>query len=414
MEAQPTTNLDTTGKPPSFDPVLILTVLGLTALGVVMVYSASVVAAELKFHNGEHYLFRQLLHGLLGLGALAVGMRIPTHLYQRYAVWLLGAAIALLAVLLIPGIGITAGRSTRWIGLGALRFQPSEFAKAALVIFLAYSLVKKGERMKQLGVGFLSHLSVLSVLVLLCMKQPDFGTSVCMAVVMLGMMYVAGARLKYLLGVGALNILLVVWALHSSTRRMNRIDAWLDPFAHANSIGYHLVQSLRAIGSGGIFGLGLGESRQKLLFLPEAHTDFVMALVGEELGLVGIVLVVSAFGVLCWRGSKAAMDAATPFAGLLAFGITFSLVFQASINMAVVTGVLPTKGLTLPFVSYGGSSMLVSMWMAGILVRISSGIKDEARPAEERSPRSRPPASGRRKRAVRGAGLSDRILRGAS
>ena len=380
-----------------FDPVLLTVVIGLLGFGLVMVYSASVVSAGLNLGNAEHYLVRQSIHLGIGLVLLAAGMRIPVHIYRRYAPWMLGGSLVLLALLLIPGIGITAGRATRWIGVGPLRFQPSEAAKASLVVYLAYSLVKKGEdRMRTLKTGLLPHLLVLGLMVALCMKQPDFGTSVTMAMLVLGMLYVGGARLKYLIGVGLLTIPLVLLALANSVTRRLRIEAWFDPYAHADTTGYHLVQSLRALGSGGVFGLGLGESRQKLFFLPEAHTDFLLAVVGEELGLIAVLAVVAAFALLCWRGVRASMEASDRFAGLLAFGITFALTLQAAINMGVVTGVLPTKGLTLPFLSYGGSSVLVSCWMAGVLLRISTRVPDGAGEPDS----SLPPPEPKRRRAA--------------
>lgn len=381
-----------------YDAVLMTTVVGLLGLGVVMVYSASVVSAGLNLGDSEHYLVRQTAHVALGLVLLGVGMRVPVHVYRRYAPWMLGGSLVLLALLLVPGVGITAGRSTRWLGFGPLRFQPSEAAKASLVVYLAYSLVKKGEDgMRSLKTGLLPHLLVLGLMVALCMKQPDFGASMVMAVLVLAMLYVGGARLKYLLGVGLLTVPLVLVALASSVTRRLRLEAWVDPYAHADTIGYHLVQSLRALGSGGVFGLGLGESRQKLFFLPEAHTDFILAVIGEELGLIVVLAVVASFALLCWRGVRASVEAPDRFAGLLAFGLTFALTLQAAINMGVVTGVLPTKGLTLPFVSYGGSSVIVSCWMAGVLLRISTRTPDgagepEPGPPAPRDTRRRVPA----------------------
>jgi cell division protein FtsW len=374
--------MDSTDEVRPYDRVLLGVILALTGLGVLMVYSASVVSADIRLQNAEHYLVRQSIHAAAGLAVLAIGLRLPIHLYQRHATKLLYGSLFLLALLLVPGIGITVNNSTRWMGLGPLRFQPSELAKMAFIIFLAYSLVKKGERMKQFKVGFAPHLLLLAVMVLLCMKQPDFGTSATMAGIMLCLLYIGGARVKYIAIAGILAIPVAYFAITASERRLSRIVAWLDPFAHKQDIGYHLVQSLTGIGSGGVFGLGLGESRQKLLFLPEAHTDFVVSVLGEEMGLFGIVLLVMAFGVICWRGMRVALEARDEFSSLLAFGITFSLTLQAFVNMSVVTGVLPTKGLTLPFVSYGGSSLIISMWMAGILLRISTRVVDEPQPDE--------------------------------
>lgn len=369
----------------AFDPLLLGTVLALMGIGLVMVYSASVVAADRTLNNGEHFLFRQAIHSALGLLVLAMGMAIPVGRYRALAPWMLLTALVMLTLLLIPGVGITVNRSTRWLGVGSLRLQPSEFAKCALIVFLAWSLEKKGERIRRFKVGWGPPMLVLMVMAVLCLRQPDFGTTVMLSGLMLGMLYAGGAPLKVVAGMCLFCLPLGYLGILGSATRQARIAAWLDPFAHADGIGYHLVQSLRALGSGGTGGLGLGQSRQKLFFLPEAHTDFILAVVGEELGFIGLVVVVALFFTLLLRGTRATLRASDRFSGLLAFGITCCLAGQAAWNMGVVTGALPTKGLTLPFVSYGGSSLLACCWMAGVLLRISSGAADLPSPAAARS-----------------------------
>ena len=363
------------GRPrgPSFDPLLMATVLALIAIGLVMVYSASVVAADRTLHNGEHFLMRQAVHMVLGLGMLAAGMLFPVGRYRALAPWMLLGALVLLTLLLIPGVGITVNRSTRWLGVGPARLQPSEFAKCALIVFLAWSLEKKGEKIRLFKKGWGPPMLVLMIMAVLCLRQPDFGTTVMLSGLMLGMLYAGGAPLKVVAGMCTVCVPLGYIGILGSATRQARIEAWLDPFAHADGIGYHLVQSLRALGSGGLTGVGLGESRQKLFFLPEAHTDFILAVIGEEFGFIGVVGVVLLFFVLLLRGTRATLRAPDRFSGLLAFGITCCLAGQAAWNMGVVTGALPTKGLTLPFVSYGGSSLLACCWMAGVLLRISAG-----------------------------------------
>lgn len=378
----------------SFDPILLAAVLTLMGIGLVMVYSASVVAADRTLNNGEHFLMRQATHCLLGLMVLAGGMALPVRRYRALAPWMLALSIVMLAALLIPGVGITVNRSTRWLAAGPLRLQPSEFAKVSLVVFLAWTLDKRGDRVRTLKRGFLPPMVLLGVLVLLCLRQPDFGTSVMLSGLMLAMLYAGGARFIYVAGVFLASLPIGYLAIQASTTRQNRIAAWFDPFAYADGIGYHLVQSIRALGSGGLFGLGLGQSRQKLFFLPEAHTDFVLAVIGEELGLLGVLVVCGLFFVLLWRGMQASFGAPDRFSGLLAFGMTVLLSTQGAWNMAVVTGVLPTKGLTLPFVSYGGSSLLVCCWMAGILLRISTGLADP-------EPSARGPSRGGRRSGAR-------------
>jgi cell division protein FtsW len=365
----------------AFDPILMFTVLALLGIGLVMVYSASVVAADRTLHNGEHYLTRQAINGMLGLVTLAAAMAIPVGKYRAWAPWMLLGALVLLSLLLIPGVGITVNRSTRWLGLGPIRLQPSEFAKCALIVFLAWSLERKGDRIREFKLGWGPPKLVLMIMAVLCLRQPDFGTTVMLSGLMLGMLYAGGAPLKVVAGMCILCVPLGYIGILGSATRQARIEAWLHPFAHADGIGYHLVQSLRALGSGGITGMGLGGSRQKLFFLPEAHTDFILAVIGEEFGFIGVVVVCLLFFTLLVRGTRATLKASDRFSGLLAFGITCCLAGQAAWNMGVVTGALPTKGLTLPFVSNGGSSLLVCCWMAGVLLRISSGVADVSAPA---------------------------------
>jgi cell division protein FtsW len=269
-------------------------------------------------------------------------------------------------------IGSRAGGAIRWFRLGPLSFQPAEVAKFALVAYLASLLARKAERVKQLWVGFVPPLIVTGVMIALLLKQPDLGTAAIFGVVALAMLFVAGTRTSYII----LAILLaapVAWRFIVGTPwRMRRMIAFVDPWAHRQEAGYQTVESQISLGSGGLLGMGLGAGKQKLFFLPEAHTDFVLAVVGEELGFAGVVLVLGLFGVLIWRGFVAAARARDVFGSYLAFGLTCTFGLQALINMAVVMGLLPTKGLTLPFVSYGGSSLIVSLFAAGVLVNISA------------------------------------------
>jgi len=359
---------------------LLVAVLGAMAFGVVMVYSASVVRAAETLGDPEHFLSRSALNVTVALVALVAGMGLSLRWYHRGAYVVLGLAIALMA-LLLP-FGRTVNNATRWFDLGFVRFQPTEFAKPALIIYLAYSLVKKSDRIRSFGLGFAPHLLVAGLLVLLSMKQPDFGTSVSMVVIMLAMLYVGGTKLKYLVGVGLAGVPVVALAIKSSPMRWNRLVSFLDPWGYCSSFGYHLCESLLAVGSGGLTGTGLGLGRQKLLFLPEAHNDFILAIITEELGLLGLGAILALFAFITWRGVRIARGARTPFARYLAFGITFQILFQAMINAGVVTGLLPTKGLTLPLVSYGGSSLVLTCWMLGLLLRISMRLPADD-PAEE-------------------------------
>lgn len=352
------------------DRILCGAVLCLTALGVVMVFSAGAMFAARRYGDWTFFLKRESLYALLGLMAFAFALRTDYSLYRRLTYPMLFGSVVLLVSVLV--VGSRAGGAVRWFRLGPLSFQPSEVAKFALVVYLAALLARKAEKVKQLWVGFLPPLIVTGILVLLLLKQPDLGTAAIFGFVALAMLFVAGTRTSYII----LSLLLaapVAWRLIVGTPwRMRRMLAFLDPWAHRRDAGYQTVESLISIGSGGLFGQGLGAGRQKLFFLPEAHTDFILAVVGEELGFVGVVGVAALFGLLIWRGLLAAARARDAFGAYLAFGLTAVFGMQALINMAVVMGLVPTKGLTLPFVSYGGSSMIVSLFAAGVLGNVSA------------------------------------------
>lgn len=352
------------------DRLLCGAVLCLCAIGVVMVFSAGAMFAAKRYGDWVYFLKRELMYALFGLVAFAFALRTDYVLYRRLTYPMLFGSFFLLVAVLV--VGSRAGGAVRWFRLGPLSFQPSEMAKFALVVYLAALLARKAEKVKQFSVGFLPPLIVTGALVVLLLKQPDLGTAAIFGVVALAMLFVAGTRTSYII----LSILLaapVGWRLIVGTPwRMRRMLAFLDPFAHRRDAGYQTVESLISIGSGGLFGQGLGEGRQKLFFLPEAHTDFILAVIGEELGFFGVMLVVALFVVLIWRGYVAASRARDGFGAYLAFGLTTIFGLQALINMAVVMALVPTKGLTLPFVSYGGSSMIVSMFAAGVLGNISA------------------------------------------
>ncbi len=369
-----------------FDPVLLGAVLALVALGLVMVYSASAITAQDKLGDGFHYLKRQLVAAGLGLVVMAGVLKMGYRRLARYAYPLLLVALVLLVAVLVPGIGVVVGGARRWIRFPGFRLQPAEVAKLAWVIYLAYSLAKKRERVATFSVGFLPHLAVCGLLVALCIKQPDFGTSVGLVVLLFLMLFAAGTRLSFLVGSVLLALPVAYHAVASSPYRMKRVLGFLDPWTHRSDAGYQVAESLMSIGSGGLFGLGLGDGRQKLFFLPEAHTDFIFSILAEELGLFGVTCVVLLYGVILWRGVRAALHASEPFGAYLALGVSALIGFQASVNMLVAMGMLPTKGLTLPFVSYGPSSLIVLMAAAGMLLSVSASARV---PAREKSQGSR-------------------------
>ena len=360
------------GGAPSRGPDRLLcgAVLCLCAVGVVMVFSAGAMFAAKRYGDWTFFLKRELIYATIGVVAFSVALRTDYVLYRRLTYPMLFGSVLLLVCVLV--FGSRAGGAIRWFRIGSLSFQPSEVAKFALVVYLAALLARKAEKVKQLWGGFLPPLIVTSILMALLLKQPDLGTAAIFGFVALAMLFVAGTRTSYII----LSILLaapVVWRLIVGTPwRMRRMLAFLDPWAHRKDAGYQTVESLISIGSGGFLGQGLGEGRQKLFFLPEAHTDFILAVVGEELGFVGVIGVLALFCTLIWRGFVAAARARDAFGTYLAFGLTAVFGMQALINMAVVMGLVPTKGLTLPFVSYGGSSMIVSMFTAGVLANISA------------------------------------------
>lgn len=361
------------------DHALLLPVLALTALGLVMVYSSSFVLATDRFGDGAHYFRRQIVWAGLGFAALGAAALVPIARLARLARPAILAAVVLLALAFAPGVGRRVGGTSRWVSALGFTIQPVEFAKVALVLWLAASLARPAAAVQRWR-GLLARLAVVAAVFLLVLAQPDFGTAVLLALVAGGVLFVAGARLAHLvcLCLAALPLLYVL-VMRVPYRRA-RILAFLDPWSHATGHGWQVVQSFIAFGSGGLFGRGLGEGQQKLLFLPEPHTDFIAAAVGEELGLVGFSIMVALYVVVVARGFAVARRAPEPFAGLLAVGVTLLIGLQAAINLAVALGCVPTKGLPLPFVSYGGSALVASLAAVGLLLNVSAAARAPHRP----------------------------------
>ena len=368
----------------SVDPVLLGAVLALVSLGLVMVYSASAVIAAEKQGNGFYFLERQLLAAGVGLVVMATAVRLGYRRLARLAYPMLLLSIVLLVLVLVPGVGTVVGGARRWLRLPGLSLQPAEIAKFTWVVYLAYSLAKKREKVATFSIGFLPHLLLAGLLVALCMAEPDFGSSVELLVLLFILLFAAGTKVSYLVGSVLLALPMAYAAIAHSPYRLKRIMAFLDPWAHRHDIGYQVAQSLISVGSGGLFGLGLGESRQKLFFLPEAHTDFIFSIIGEELGLLGAVATIVLYGIVVWRGTRAALRAPETFGTYLGLGLTAMLGFQAAVNMSVAMGMLPTKGLTLPFVSYGGCSLVISMAAAGVLLSLSASSAPMRNPGPSR------------------------------
>lgn len=353
----------------SVDPVLAATVIALVGFGVVMVYSASAVQATVQQHDPQFFLKRQAAYALGALFIVWLVSRFDYHrLYKlTYPVLLVVGALLTLCVV---GFGHSGGGAARWLSVGPVHVQPAEMAKLGLIIWLAYSLAKKADKVKTFTIGFLPHLLVAGVFMLLCLKQPDFGSAVVLLLLTFTMLFVAGAKVGYLLGASILGAGMGAVLIRMRGYRYERYLAWLHMDEHRQDLAYQPYQSVMSFGSGGGSGLGLGRGLQTL-YLPEAHTDFVAAIIGEELGFVGILGLCAAYLLLCARGIRAALRARDDFGSYLAFGISTLFAVQALVNLAVALAILPTKGLTLPFISFGGSSLLVNAAAAGILLNIS-------------------------------------------
>lgn len=356
--------------------MLFLIVLLLITVGIVMVYSSSYVYAQVTYDDGAHYLKNQLLWALLGIAGMIVVTKIDYRLYMKWAYPFFGVTVFLLLLLLVPGVGITIKDATRWIGVGNLTFQPSEIAKLALVIFLAKYLAVRKDRVKQFSQGLAVPLLVVGGVCLLILKQPDLGTAATIAGTAFLMLLVAGARISHLSFLGLLGCGLVAVAILMEPYRIRRIMAFRDPWSDPLGKGFQTIQALLAVGSGRIFGAGLGQGRQKFLYLPEQHTDFIFAVLAEELGFIGTTFVLLLFLAFMWRGLKIAVKAPDSFGALLGAGITIMVVLQALVNMGVVTGCLPVTGITLPFISYGGSSLTLNLLGIGILLNISRYVEE--------------------------------------
>ncbi len=356
------------------DHVLLGVTMLLVAFGIVMVYSASAVFAEHLHHNGQFFLVRQTAYAVIGFAAMGAFARMDHTKLRALTYPMLGVTVLLLC-LVVVGFGHAGGGAARWIRIGPVNLQPAEIAKLSLIVWLSHSLAKKNEKIKTFSVGFLPHLLVAGVLMLLCLKQPDFGSAVVLLLLTFTLLFVAGARTGYILGTFIAALPVAVYLVMGTAYRRRRWDAFLDPQQYRGTIAYQLWQSTISFGAGGLAGVGLGDSRQKLFFLPEAHTDFISAILGEELGFLGIAGLVIAYGVLVWRGVRIALRAGDDHGTYLAFGVTTLLTLQALINLGVAMGVLPTKGLTLPFISYGGSSLVMDLAAVGILLSVSRSVR---------------------------------------
>lgn len=402
------------------DPVLTLVFISLLSIGLIMVASSSISVADRNFSNPFYYLQRQLVFMFIGLAAAMMVFKIRLAQWERSGVMLLVFALFLLLLVLIPGVGKTVNGSTRWLPLGLINLQVSELVKLFLIVYVAGYLVRHGDAVCSSLWGFLKPMLTVGLAGLLLLMEPDFGATVVIIGTVLGMTFLAGARfvqfiMFVMLFAGAATLLIIM-----SPYRMQRIISFLNPWADPFDSGFQLTQSLIAIGTGGWFGTGLGGSVQKLFYLPESHTDFLFAVLSEELGFIGVTLVVLLYSTLFFRSLKIATqaeDAGNYFAAYLAYGIGIWLSMQAIINMGVNIGLLPTKGLTLPLMSYGGSSLIVCCMAVGLLMRIhyeTNGVSKQGRRKQSVRSVTQKPARGRTRSAARTSGRRSRTGRSAS
>lgn len=359
--------------PMPYDRWFILVVAVLVGVGLLMVTSASIVISDQKLHQPFYYFYRQLMGVLLGMLLGGVIVQFEITIWEKINGFLLIGTLLLLALVLIPGVGHVVNGSARWIGYGPFRFQASEIAKFSLVIYMAGYLYRNHHTIKIKWSAFLKPMALLGIVAVLLLKEPDFGATVVIIATSLGMMFLAGMRLQHFLI--TFLIILVIFSILaiSEPYRLSRLTSFLNPWANPFNSGYQLTQSLIAFGRGGWFGVGLGQSIQKLFYLPKAHTDFLFAVIAEELGLFGVLLVISLFVFLVlrifWIGKKS-QSLNRHFAGYVAYGVGLWIAFQFIVSMGVNSGILPTKGLTIPLVSYGGSSMVIICIALALILRI--------------------------------------------
>lgn len=363
------------------DRLLFLSVLSILFLGVIMVASSSIDISQEQYHSPFHFLIKQVIFMLLALSIARFTLKLSMKQIEQLSASIFIVALLFLGLVLIPHIGHSVNGSSRWLGIGPLGFQVSEFAKLAVILYLAGYLVRRNQHIQQNLSGFIKPLCVLGLVGALLLKEPDFGATCVVIATAIAMMFLAGMRLRYfLLMMIVAGLLLAVMAI-SSPYRLLRITSFLDPWVHAYGSGYQLTQSLIAFGNGGFWGVGLGNSVQKLFYLPEAQTDFLLAIIGEEFGLFGVAILFGLYGLLVFRAfviARKAQSLHEHYAGYVCYGIGLWLGFQFLINVGVNLGVLPTKGLTLPLMSYGGSSLLIDILAISLLFRTDYECKNRS------------------------------------
>jgi cell division protein FtsW len=354
------------------DIILLLVTLILVTVGTAMIYSSSSIIALEKFKDGQYFLKKQIFFVILGLISMVLLTKIDYAIWKKAAYPGIILSLILLMLLFIPHVGLKRGGATRWLNLGLFSFQVSEMVKIAMVIFLAHLLARKSHLLKKFSRGVFIPSAITAVVISLILLEPDFGTAVIIASILILMLCLAGSRMTHLMFLAATFIPVGVWLIFNKGYRLTRLTVFLDPWKDAGNSGFQIIQSLISFGSGGAFGVGIGDGMQKLFYLPQPHTDFILSIIAEESGFIGVSMVIILFSIFVFRGFMIAMNAPDLFGTLLAAGLTMVIAMESFINIAGVMGLIPLKGLALPFLSYGGSSFVMSMIAVGILLNIST------------------------------------------
>lgn len=353
------------------DIPLIITIFSICVYGIIMIYSASSIWAEYKFNDKFHYVIMQSLFFIVGFFLMTLVSKIPYTYYLEKSNMILFICFILLILVLIPGIGSVRNGSRSWFGIGGLGIQPSEFMKLALIIFTSKYIYNNPKQMKSVVKGAFPVLLITMISFFLIMLQPDFGTGTILVLTIVAMLFVSGVDFSFFIKIGLLGMVGAALLIIAAPYRMNRIVAFLNPWSDPLGTGFQSIQSLYAIGPGGLFGMGFGKSIQKHFYLPEPQTDFIFSIISEELGIIGIITVAVLFLIIITRCLKISIKAPDTFSKFLTFGIVFQLSFQTLLNLAVVVGLVPVTGVTLPFFSYGGSSLIITLISVGIILNIS-------------------------------------------
>ncbi len=354
-----------------YDKLLFITIIIISLFGLIMIYSSSYIWANYKYNNPYKFVITQSVFVKVGIIIMLILSKLDYKIYYKYANKILFICMILLALVLIPGIGSVRNGSRSWFGIGSFGIQPSEFAKMGLIIFVSKYLTNNKKDMKNVIKGVFPILFVILIFFGLIMLEPDFGTAMVIVITLITLIFVSGVKVSFFLKAGLLGIIGIVGIIISAPYRLKRIVSFLNPWSDPLGSGYQILQSLYAIGPGGLLGQGYLNSRQKYFYLPEPQTDFIFSIISEELGFLGVLIVTILFLIIFYRGIVIALKKTDLFGKYLSFGLSFGLIIQACLNLSVVVGLIPVTGVTLPFISYGGSSLLISMASIGIILNIS-------------------------------------------